>query len=105
MPPGAGDTREEEVGYLGCATLLEVPEVAPVTGFLAAAADAVLFELAAAVGFRVVGAGLLMTADELLLSLPAAAAVVGANVFLLVLAGWATDVDFEEVAAAVTGLA
>ena len=66
MPPGAGDTREEEVGYLGCcATLLEVPEVAPDTGYLAAAAEVVLFEPAAAVGFRVVGAGLLMTADEL----------------------------------------
>ena len=54
------------MGYLGCcATLLEVPEVAPVTGYLAAAAEVVLFEPAAAVGFRVVGAGLLMTADEL----------------------------------------
>ena len=65
MPPGAGETREEEVGYLGCTTLLEVPEVAPATGYLAAAAEVVLFEPAAAVGFRVVGAGLLMTADEL----------------------------------------
>ena len=53
------------MGYLGCATLLEVPEVAPDRGYLAAAAEVVLFEPAAAVGFRVVGAGLLMTADEL----------------------------------------
>ena len=87
MPPGAGDTREEEVGYLGCTALLEVPEVAPVTGYLAAAAEVVLFEPAAAVGFRVVGAGLFMAADELFWFLLPVAAAVGATVFLLVLAG------------------
>ena len=74
------------MGYLGWATLFEVPVVTPVTGYLAAAA-VVLFEPAAAVGFRVVGAGLFMTADELFWFLLPVAAAVGATVFLLVLAG------------------